>query len=175
MTDIDKTIEQARAEMLPFKSWEQLTGETPAAFSAFCEYRDFEDERSIRKIVDSTEKNETVRNKKYKTWLNWSTKFRWRERVVDYDKYIEKMKQTEVRKTIEAQGEMHRKVTGKMLDVIYKKLDTMNPEDLTQGTITDWVQVAVKTEREMAGLISPNGKAETKQGEFNFVSDFQGL
>ena len=36
MTDIDKVIEEARAEMLPFESWEQLKGESSAAFSAFC-------------------------------------------------------------------------------------------------------------------------------------------
>jgi len=90
------------------------------------------------------------------------------------------MKQTELRKTIEAQGEKHRQVTGKMLDVVQKKLDTMNPAELTQGTVTEWVQTAIKAEREAAGLVqtsglTPNGKTEAKQGELNFVSDFQGL
>ena len=175
MTDIDKIIEEAKAEMLPFESWEQLPGETSAAFSAFCAYRDFGTERNIRKAVDSAEKNESVRAKRYRVWRNWSTQFRWRERAADYDKYIEKLKQTEVRKTIEAQGEKHRAVTGKMLDVVQKKLDLMNPEDLTQGTVAEWVQTAIKAEREAAGFVAPNGKTETKQGELNFVSDFQGL
>jgi hypothetical protein len=85
------------------------------------------------------------------------------------------MKQTELRKTIEAQGEKHREVTGKMLDVISKKLDTMNPAELSQNNVTEWVQTAIKTEREMAGLVTPNGKTEIKQGELNFVQDFQGL
>ena len=90
------------------------------------------------------------------------------------------MKQTENRKTIEAQGEKHRAVTGKMLDVVLKKLETMNPADLTQGTVAEWVQTAIKAEREAANLISPNEKTDSKrettfQGEFNFVSDFQGL
>jgi hypothetical protein len=80
-----------------------------------------------------------------------------------------------LRKIIEAQGEKHRQVTGKMLDVVSKKLDTMNPEDLTQGTVTEWVQTAIKSEREAAGLVTPNGKTEPKQGELNFVQDFQGL
>jgi hypothetical protein len=80
-----------------------------------------------------------------------------------------------LRKTIEAQGEQHRAVTGKMLDVVKKKLDLMNPEELSQGNLTEWVQTAIKAEREAAGLISSNGKAETKQGELSFVSDFNGL
>jgi hypothetical protein len=37
------------------------------------------------------------------------------------------------------------------------------------------VQTAIKAEREAAGLVSTNGKPEIKQGELNFVSEFQGL
>ena len=103
------------------------------------------------------------------------SQFRWRERAADYDRYIEKLKQEELRKTIEAQGEMHRKVTGKMLEVVSKKLDSMNPEELTQGNVTEWVQTAIRAEREAAGLVADNGRAEPKQGELSFVQDFQGL
>ena len=175
MTDIDKVIEKAKAEVLPFESWERLDGETSAAFSAFCIYRDLGADRNIRKAVESVEKDEAVRAKRYKVWRNWSTAFRWRERAADYDKYLEKLKQTELRKTIEAQGEKHREVTGKMLDVVSKKLDTMNPAELTQGNVAEWVQTAIKAEREAAGLAVSDGKPEPKQGELNFVSDFQGL
>ena len=175
MTDFDKAIEEAKADMLPFESWERLPGETGAAFSAFCAFRDLGLDRNIRKAIESVEKDVSVQGKKYKVWRNWSTQYRWRERAADYDRYIEKLKQGELRKTIEAQGEMHRAVTGKMLDVVKKKLDTMNPAELTQGNLTEWVQTAIKAEREAAGLVAPNGKPETKQGELNFTSDFEGL
>jgi hypothetical protein len=62
-----------------------------------------------------------------------------------------------------------------MLEVVSKKLDSMNPDDLTQGNVTEWVETAIKSEREAAGLVSANGKPEQKQGELSFVSDFQGL
>ena len=175
MTDIQKAIEEARAEILPFESWERLTGESYVAFSAFCSFRDFGTDRNIKKTIAKIEKDEIIRLKRYRVWRGWAVQFRWKERALDYDRYIEGLKQTEVRKNIEAQGEMHREVTGKMLDVVKKKLDLMNPEDLTQGNITEWAQFAIKSEREAAGLVSPNGKPETKQGELNFVSDFQGL
>ena len=175
MTDIDKAIELAKAEILPFESWERLTGETGAAFSAFCAFRDLGNERNIRKAVECVEKDVAVQAKKYRVWRNWSTAFRWRERVADYDKYIERLKQSELRKTIEAQGEKHREVTGKMLDVVSKKLDMMNPAELSDGNLTEWVQTAIKAEREAAGLVADNGKPELKQGELNFTSDFQGL
>jgi len=175
MTDIDKAIEEARAEMLPYESWERLAGESSAAFAAFCSYRDFGLDRNIRKAVDSFEKDEGVRAKRYRVWRNWSTQYRWRERAADFDRYMEKLKQTELRKTIEAQGEQHRKVTGKMLEVVSKKLDLMDPAELTQGNVTEWVETAIKAEREAAGLVTTGGKPETKQGELNFTSDFQGL
>jgi hypothetical protein len=88
---------------------------------------------------------------------------------------MEKLKQAEMRKTIEAQGEMHRKVTGKMLEVVSKKLETMNPEELTQGNLTEWVSTAIKAENEAAGLVTNNGKPEPKQGELTFTTDFNGL
>jgi hypothetical protein len=179
MTDFDKAIEEAKKEMLPYESWERLAGESSAAFAAFCSFRDCGAERNIRKAVDSAlnsgEKDETKREKRYRVWRNWSTQFRWRERAADYDMYIEKLKQAEMRKTIEAQGEKHREVTGKMLDVVSKKLDLMNPAELTQGAVTEWVQTAIKAEREAAGLVTDNGKPELKQGELNFVPEFQGL
>jgi NADPH-dependent glutamate synthase beta subunit-like oxidoreductase len=175
MNDMDKAIEEAKADMLPFESWERLTGETSSAFAAFCAYRDCGAERNIRKAVESVEKDDVVRAKKYRVWRNWSTQFRWRERAADFDRYLERLKQEELRKTIEAQGEKHRQVTGKMLDVVSKKLDSMNPAELTQGNLTEWVQTAIKAEREAAGLVSPNGQPEVKQGELNFTTDFQGL
>jgi hypothetical protein len=175
MTDIDKAIEEAKAAMLPYESWERLAGESSAAFAAFCVFRDYGPERNIRKAVEAEEKDEAKRLKRYRVWRNWSTQFRWQERAADYDRYTEKLKQTEMRKTIEAQGEKHREVTGKMLNVVSKKLDLMNPEDLTQGTVAEWVQTAIKADREIAGFAAPNGKQELKQGELNFVPDFQGL
>ena len=179
MTDFEKVIEEARSQILPYESWERLPGETSAAFAAFCAFRDYGAERNIRKavgsVLKSNEKDEGVRSKRYRMWRNWCTQFRWRERAADYDNYTEKLKQGEIRKTIEAQGEMHRKVTGKMLEVVSKKLDSMNPEELTQGNVTEWVQTAIRAEREAAGLVADNGRAEPKQGELSFVQDFQGL
>jgi len=175
VNDMERAIEEAKADLLPFESWERLTGESGGAFAAFCAFRDYGIERNIRKAVECFEKDETKREKRYRVWRNWCTQFRWKERAADFDRYTERLKQEEFRKTIEAQGEKHREVTGKMLDVVNKKLDMMNPAELTQGNLTEWVNTAIRAEREAAGLVSPNGKGEAKQGELNFTSDFQGL
>jgi hypothetical protein len=62
-----------------------------------------------------------------------------------------------------------------MLAVVSKKLDLMNPADLSQGTVTQWVETAIRAEREAAGLVTPNSKTELKQGEINFTPEFEGL
>jgi hypothetical protein len=182
MTGIDKVIEEvwpreASKEMLPFESWERLKGESSAAFAAFCVFRDVGPERNIRKAVDSVlrniEKDETRLEKRYGVWRNWSTLFRWRERAADYDRYIEQLKQTEMRKTIEAQGEKHREVTGKMLDVVSRKLDLMKAEELTQSSVTEWASMAIRAEREADFPTSRNSLP--KQGELFFTPVFQGL
>jgi hypothetical protein len=175
MTEIDKAIEEAKAAILPFESWERLPGETGAAYAAFCAFRDLGPDRNIRKAVETAEKDEGKRKKSYGTWRNWCAAFRWRERAADYDNYTEKLKQTEFRKTIEEQGRVHRAVTGKMLEVVSKKLDTMNPADLSQNTITEWASMAIRAEREAAGLVTSNGKNEPKQSEINFTPEFEGL
>jgi hypothetical protein len=184
MTDMDKAIEEARAAVMPFESWERLPGESALAYAAFCAFRDYGPERNIRKAVEGqfrkaepyNTKIEAAIAKKYRVWRNWCSQFRWRERAADYDNYTDKLKQAELRKTIEEQGERHRAVTGKMLMVVEKKLDLMNPADLTQGTITEWVETAIRAEREAAGLAAPNGsRAEPKQGEINFTPEFEGL
>jgi hypothetical protein len=184
VTDIDKTIKEAKAEMLPFESWERLPGESGAAYAAFCAYRDYGLERNIRRAVEEhTHKAEapvgsleTIIARKYRMWRNCAAQFRWRDRAADYDRYLERLKQTEKRKTIEAQEETHRAVTGKMLAVVSKKLDLMDPADLAQGTVTEWVQTAIRAEREAAGMVAPSGgKSEPKQGEITFAPEFNGL
>jgi hypothetical protein len=183
MTDMDKAIEEAKSCLLPFESWERLPGESGPAYAAFCAFRDYGPERNIRKAVEgqfgkaelSDARIETAITKKYRVWRNWCSCFRWRERAADYDNYTDRLIQAERRKTIEAQGEKHRAVTGKMLEVVEKKLDLMDPADLTQGTVTEWVETAIRAEREAAGLVASNGKTEPKQGEINFTPEFEGL
>ncbi|GHU63603.1 hypothetical protein FACS189445_6840 [Spirochaetia bacterium] len=182
MTDMDKVIEEAKAAVMPFESWERLTGESGAAYAAFCAFRDLGLERNIRRAVEAAEPDPGRRDKRYRMWRGWCSAYRWRERAADYDRYTEKLKQAELRKTIEAQGEKHRVITGKMLTVVEKKLDLMNPADLSQdtdlsqGTVTEWVSTAIRAEREAGGLVAPNGgKGEPKQGEINFTPEFEGL
>jgi len=179
MKSFDKSIEEAFSGTMPFNSWELLPKESSEAFAAFCIYRDLGFGRSIRKAIESVNDNNAF-SKSYGSWRKWAVDCRWKERAADYDRYIEQLKQSENRKTIEAQAEKQREVTGLMLDVVKNRVQTMKPEELPISGVTEWVQVVVKTEKDIANTVcgsnSTNGNNESvKQGEFNFVSDFQGL
>jgi hypothetical protein len=172
--------------IMPFESWEKLKGESSSAFAAFCGFRDFGAERNVRKAAaasfskqEQSEAGFLVRmEKRYRMWRAWATQHKWRERAEEYDRYIDGLKQTEIRKTIEARGEAHREVTGKMLQVVNKKLDLMDPADLSQGTVTEWVETAIRTEREIFGLTTEKDKQSEqagKPGGITFTPDFEGL
>jgi hypothetical protein len=176
VTDIEKTIEEARAAVLPFESWERLPGESAGAHQAFCAYRDYGAERNIRRAVEAAEKDGAKREKRYRVWRNWSAVFRWRERAADYDRYTEKLKLAEERKAIETQGELRRMVTRKMLLAVEKKLDLMDPAELTQGMVAEWVGTTIRADRDAEGLaVAKGGKPAWQQGEINFDPEFNGI
>jgi hypothetical protein len=182
MTDIEKTLEEVKREILPFESWERLAGESAAAYSAFCSYRDYGPERNIRRAAEAASGENSERGrieKRYRMWRAWSAAFRWRERAADYDRYLDRLKQAEKRKTIEAQEAVYREATGKMLRVVNKKLDLMEPGELTQGAVAEWLTTAINTEREIAGIAAaPKGERQDKGGkqlEIQFAPDFEGL
>jgi hypothetical protein len=124
---------------------------------------------------------EILAARKYRMWRVWAVQFRWRERAAGYDLYLDRLKQTEKRKTIEAQEEVYRETTKKMLRVVNKKLDLMEmkPGELAQGAVAEWLAAAVNTDREIAGIVTaPKGEREGKSGkqlEINFTPEFEGL
>jgi len=111
MKNIDKVLDEAKAGIMPFNSWELLPKESAEAFAAFVVYRDLGFGRSIKSAIEKISDNSAY-SQSYASWRKWAADYRWKERAADYDRYDEQMKQNEHRKTIEAQGEKHREVTG---------------------------------------------------------------
>ena len=165
-------------DSLPFESWEKLAKEGARAFAAFCAYRDFGSDRNIKKAILSVESDVDKAKRQYRTWLNWSAQYHWIKRAADYDKYLDRLKLTERRKVIEAREEAHKEITAKMLFVVKKKLDTMNPDELAQGNVTEWVKTAVQTERDILGMGREESgvkQGQFRQGEINFDGEFSGV
>jgi hypothetical protein len=168
-------------ETIIYETWEKQNEESSLAFTAFCAFRDFGPERNIKKVVINIEKDTVKANRKYRTWRGWSAQYNWNKRAADFDKHLDKIRLNERRKIIEAREEAHKQVTEKMLFVINKKLDMMDPQELSQSNLTDWVKTAIQTEREVWALpLGTNHTNEDKQGqcsqlEIKFENEFKGL
>jgi hypothetical protein len=178
VTDFEKCYNNVKADLLPFESWERLAGESSAAYAAFCVFRDYGAERNIKRAAASVESDTVKQGKRYRMWRLWSTQFQWFKRAADYDVYLDKLKQTERRKTIEQREEAYREVTGKMLQVVNKKLDMMDAQELSQGNVKEWMTAAINTEREVFGLVTNNdGKETQERGEpqLKFGNEFEGM
>ena len=65
---------------------------------------------------------------------------------------------------------------GKMLNAASEKLDTMNPAAISPRRIPEWVDTAIRLEREIMGLTpAGGGKPEPVQYKIVFTRDFEGL
>lgn len=63
--------------------WEQLQGEGPKPFEAFCLYRDMGKDRSYRKVAAQLGKSETIISR-------WGSKYRWMDRVSAWEAEIDR-------------------------------------------------------------------------------------
>jgi hypothetical protein len=165
-------------ELLPFESWERLDKESSAAFAAFCAYRDYGPERSIRKAVTAAIPDTTKAAKRYRVWRLWSMQFKWLQRAADYDRYLDRLKLAETRKAIESLGKKQSLTAGKILDTVDKKLDSMTPQDLNPGLIAPLMESVGRVQRDL--LENEPGKdsrtePEPKPGEIHFIPEFEGL
>ena len=61
-----------------------------------------------------------------------------------------------------------------MLLVVGKKLDLMNPAELSQGHITEWVATAICADRDVMDIVAKSNNDE-KQGEFCFAPECNGV
>ncbi|MBN2049283.1 MAG: hypothetical protein JW760_02460 [Spirochaetales bacterium] len=89
MSDINEIEE--RPVFIQEESWLRQPRETGAAFFAFCHYRDFGGDRSIRKAIE----NAKLPEKRCGIWRAWSNRYSWRKRCEDYDTYLDKIRRQE--------------------------------------------------------------------------------
>ncbi|HAK45899.1 MAG TPA: hypothetical protein DCO79_08285, partial [Spirochaeta sp.] len=137
MSDIP--VIPGKKDFIEEESWLRQPGETNAAFHAFCLYRDYGGDRTIRKSINDA----GLPERRINIWRAWSNKYRWKRRTGDYDNHLEKIKREEREKAFREREQKHLAVTEKMLTLIEKRLDKIDPEELSQGTITDWLKTGV--------------------------------
>jgi hypothetical protein len=176
LKDSERNNEEAPAAILPADSWERLPGESPKTYAAFCHFMNHGWERNIRKAADTAGNGADGKGGRYGTWKHWSMKFQWMQRVGDYDEYMERLARLDMEKFIEERTKAYLKITGKMLKAASEKLDIMNPAVITPRRIPEWVETAIRLEREILGLTpAGGGKPEPVNYHIVFTQDFEGL
>ncbi|MBI9103742.1 MAG: hypothetical protein JEY99_15105 [Spirochaetales bacterium] len=154
------------------ESWLRQPGETNAAFHAFCLFRDYGGDRSIRKVLEKAGYPE----RRISIWRAWGSRFQWKRRTTEYDNYLEKIRRQEREKAFRLREQKHLDVSEKMLDLVDKRLTKIDPQELSQGTITDWVKSAVSLERQnFEDTINTETKGNLKQLEIAFFEEFDGI
>lgn len=148
--------------------WLRRKDETAKAFEAFCLYRDYGSQRSFAQVIREEGLKETMTGQ----WSRWSEKYGWVNRVKAYDNHLEEIRRMEKEKAFSDREEQHLKITKKIMDIIEKKLDTFDPEELSQNNLMDWLKEGISIER--SGFGKSGDEPKLPQLEINFVEEFQG-
>ena len=152
-------------------SWERVHGETNPAWNAFCLYRDFGADRSIKKVLELN----GIPASRYGIWCAWSARYQWVKRVGDYDVYTDKLKRTERERRYAEREKLYREITEKVLNIVAKRLERFDPDELSQSSIMEWVKSSIEIEKEIYGAEGGGESSLCRQLEINFTEEFKGI
>ena len=160
------------AKFIEEESWLRQPGETNAAYHAFCLYRDYGGDRSIKKAL--VRSNTPL--SRSGIWQAWSKKNLWVRRSGDYDKHLDNIRRTERENTFREREKKHLAISQKMLDLVEKRLDKFDAEELSQGMMMEWLKNCVSIERESLDPEDEEGKpGNLKQMQISFFEEFDGV
>lgn len=160
-----------KTDFIEEECWLRQPGETGKAFHAFCSYRDFGGDRSLRKVMISLD----LPQSRSGIWHAWCARYQWVRRAEKYDAHLDKIRRNEKEKSLQEREAKHLQLTKKMLDIVEKKLDQFDSDELSQGNLLEWMKSCSQLEKE---ILSPGDKEEKgslKQLEISFFDDFKGV
>jgi hypothetical protein len=158
-------------EFIEEECWLRQPGETGAAYSAFCHYRDYGGDRSIRKVMTSMELPESRSG----IWHAWSKHYAWVLRTGKYDAHLDQIRLAENEKSLREREAKHLELSKKMLDLVEKRLDKIDPDEISQSTILDWMKTCTQLESEILKAEDTDHPGTLKQLEISFFEDFKGV
>ncbi len=151
--------------------WLRQPGETGAAYAAFCQYRDYGGDRSIRKVMTARE----IPDGRKGIWHAWSKRYAWVIRCRSYDDHLDKIRLAENEKALREREAKHLEISRKMLDLVDKRLEKLDPGELSQNTILDWTKNCSQLERTILKGEDKEESGGVKQLEIAFFEDFKGV
>ena len=166
MSDLTK-----QTDFIEEECWLRQPGETAKAFHAFCAYRDFGGNRSLRKVMESLD----LPDSRNGIWHAWCSRYQWVKRAEKYDAHLDQIHRYEREKNLREREEKHLQISNKMLEIVEKKLDKFDPDELSQGNLLDWMKSCSQLEKEILSPEDKEEKGSLKQLEISFFEDFKGV
>lgn len=113
-------------------AYERQYGETDRAWEMFVQYRDLGEGRTLQAVLRNNEMSPSYKD----TLSGWNKKYRWQERVLEYDRMIDKRRQEEQLKQVAkttremaAVAESMWKLAAKDLIKWHNKIQAAGPND----------------------------------------------
>ena len=129
---------------MKMKLWERQPGETNKAFSAFCRYRDLPTEdRSVAAAWG--------RKKGGKQWERWCASHNWVNRAAEHDSDLASRRRERMAKELERAQDKALTLIRAGLEMVEKRLEGMDPEELAAGQIPAALKTLIELEFKALG------------------------
>lgn len=107
--------------------------------------------------------------------MAWSKRYAWVLRSEKYDAHLDKIRLAANEKALREREAKHLQISNKMLDLVEKRLEKLDPEELSQGTILEWTKSCTQIETGILKSEEKNPSGTLKQLEISFFEDFKGV
>lgn len=141
--------------------WDKLEAETPTQYSSFCFYRDLGITRTFQKALAKAGKKPSTEQ----AWIRLSRINNWRERVLAYDLYVDKLRRTGAEKEIVEMSKRHVQASLMFQAKALKRLNEIDTDDIPSVALSRMFEMAVKIERLSRGVPDTIQRTETVESE----------
>lgn len=126
--------------------WERQKKESEPAYEAFWVYcrTPRGEKRSYSSVAAQLQKSSALIRR-------WANRWNWEERTVAYDNHLLQEEIDALKKDRINSARRHASIARSMQDKLIRRLNKLDPSELTAKEITSWLETAVKIERQALG------------------------
>jgi hypothetical protein len=120
--------------------WERQVGESEKAYIGFKTFREQEPPRRLADVATTLQRSIQLIGR-------WSAKHRWMERVAHYDTNIERTRAAGTAAARREMNDRHAMLAKAMSAKVAKRIQDLNPDELSPGELGRWMQTISIVER----------------------------
>lgn len=133
--------------------YEQLEEEGPRAFEAFVIYRDMGLGRNLESVSKQVDKNMSMIRR-------WSAEYNWVARCRAWDAEQDRVKREAQTREIVEMAKRHAAIAVRLQEKLVRRLQDLDPMELTPKEVSTWLETAVKIERLSRGVSTDSVRQE---------------